>query len=49
MSSTRNATIPLGRGGTAAGTAGAIWFLLSDVAGYMTGQAVNFAGGQIMW
>ena len=45
----RNASVPLGRPGSAAECAGAIWFLLSDQAGYMTGQAVNFTGGQIMW
>ena len=29
--------------------AGAIWFLLSDEAAYMTGQAVNFTGGLVNW
>lgn len=42
-------TIPLGRPGTADECAGAIWFLLSDEAGYMTGQALNFTGGLVMW
>ncbi len=29
--------------------AGTIWFLLSDEAGYMTGQAINYTGGLVMW
>ena len=33
----------------AAECAGIIWFLLSDEAGYMTGQAVNITGGEIMF
>ncbi len=29
--------------------AGLIWFLLSDESAYMTGQAINFTGGLVMW
>ena len=29
--------------------AGVIWFLLSDAAAYMTGQAINHTGGLVMW
>ena len=43
----RNATVPLGHEGSADECAGAIWFLLSDEAGYMTGQAINFTGGLV--
>jgi NAD(P)-dependent dehydrogenase (short-subunit alcohol dehydrogenase family) len=42
-------TVPLGRVGTAEECAGLIWFLLSDEAGYMTGQAINQTGGLVMW
>ena len=42
-------TVPLGRVGTPEETAGLTWFLLSDEAGYMTGQAVNLTGGLVMW
>lgn len=42
-------TVPLGRVGTADECAGLIWFLLSDEAGYMTGQAINQTGGLVMW
>ncbi len=45
----RTASIPLGRAGTPDECAGAIWFLLSDDAGYMTGQGINFTGGQVTW
>lgn len=45
----RTATVPLGRTGTPQECAGIIWFLLSAEAGYMTGQAVNITGGQIMF
>jgi NAD(P)-dependent dehydrogenase (short-subunit alcohol dehydrogenase family) len=45
----RTASIPLGRAGTPDECAGAIWFLLSDEAGYMTGQSINFTGGQVTW
>jgi len=45
----RTRTVPLGRAATADECAGAIWFLLSDEAAYMTGQAVNFTGGLVTW
>ena len=41
-------TVPLGRTASADECAGVIWFLLSDAAGYMTGQAVNYTGGLVM-
>lgn len=49
LSDTRNKTVPLGRAASADECAGAIWFLLSDDAGYMTGQAINYTGGLVMW
>ena len=49
MSRARNATIPLGRTGSPEECAGVIWFLLSAEAGYLTGQAINIDGGQIMF
>jgi NAD(P)-dependent dehydrogenase (short-subunit alcohol dehydrogenase family) len=45
----RKKAVPLGRGATAAECAGLIWFLLSDDAAYMTGQAINFTGGLVNW
>jgi NAD(P)-dependent dehydrogenase (short-subunit alcohol dehydrogenase family) len=42
-------TVPLGRSATPDECAGAIWWLLSDEAGYMTGQALNYTGGLVMW
>jgi NAD(P)-dependent dehydrogenase (short-subunit alcohol dehydrogenase family) len=41
--------VPLGRSASPAECAGAIWWLLSDEAGYMTGQAINYTGGLVMW
>ena len=41
--------VPLGRSASADECAGVIWFLLSDAAAYMTGQAVNHSGGLVMW
>ncbi|MBU2550930.1 MAG: SDR family oxidoreductase [Proteobacteria bacterium] len=41
-------TIPLGRMGAPAEVADVIVFLASDAASYMTGQAVNITGGQLM-
>lgn len=41
--------VPLGRAASADECAGVIWFLLSDEAGYMTGQAINQTGGLVMW
>lgn len=49
MNDARNKTVPLGRPARPDECAGAIWFLLSDEAGYMTGQAVNFTGGLVTW
>lgn len=49
MDAARNKTVPLGRPARPEECAGAIWFLLSDEAGYMTGQAVNFTGGLVTW
>ena len=45
----RKKAVPLGRGASAAECAGLIWFLLSDEAAYMTGQAINFTGGAVNW
>ncbi len=49
LSQARLKTVPLGRVGTPEETAALTWFLLSDDAGYMTGQAVNLTGGLVMW
>ncbi len=49
LSTARNKTVPLGRSASADECAGAIWFLLSDEAGYITGQAINYTGGLVMW
>ena len=49
LSTARNKTVPLGRSASAEECAGAIWFLLSPAAGYMTGQAINYTGGLVMW
>lgn len=49
LSATRNKTVPLGRSASADECAGVIWFLLSDDASYMTGQAINYTGGLVMW
>jgi NAD(P)-dependent dehydrogenase (short-subunit alcohol dehydrogenase family) len=49
LSEARNRSVPLGRAATADECAGAIWFLLSDDAAYMTGQAINFTGGLVVW
>ena len=45
----RKKGVPLQRGARAEECAGAIWFLLSDEAAYMTGQAINFTGGLVNW
>jgi NAD(P)-dependent dehydrogenase (short-subunit alcohol dehydrogenase family) len=45
----RKKAVPLGRGASAAECANLIWFLLSDEAGYMTGQAINLTGGLVTW
>lgn len=49
LSTARNKTVPLGRSASADECGGTIWFLLSDEAGYMTGQAINYTGGLVMW
>ena len=49
LSTARNKTVPLGRSASADECAGAIWFLLSDESAYMTGQAINYTGGLVMW
>lgn len=48
-SALRNKAVPLGRGATPDECANLIWFLLSDEANYMTGQAINYTGGHITW
>jgi len=45
----RNTAVPLGRASAPQECAAVIWFLLSDEAAYMTGQAVNFTGGLVTW
>lgn len=40
--------VPLGRTGTTQDVAGVALFLASDLAGYMTGQALNVTGGMTM-
>jgi NAD(P)-dependent dehydrogenase (short-subunit alcohol dehydrogenase family) len=45
----RTKLVPLGRESSPAECAGLIWFLLSDEAAYMTGQAINFTGGLVTW
>jgi NAD(P)-dependent dehydrogenase (short-subunit alcohol dehydrogenase family) len=49
LAAERNKSVPLGRGSSADECAGAIWFLLSAESAYMTGQAINFTGGLVMW
>jgi NAD(P)-dependent dehydrogenase (short-subunit alcohol dehydrogenase family) len=49
LSVARLKTVPLGRSASADECAGVIWFLLSDAAAYMTGQAINQTGGLVMW
>src|SRR5258708_12801764 len=49
LSQARNATVPLGRTGSPEECAGVVWFLLSAEASYLTGQAINITGGQIMF
>jgi NAD(P)-dependent dehydrogenase (short-subunit alcohol dehydrogenase family) len=48
LSQGRLSSVPLGRTSTPDECAGLIRFLLSDEAGYMTGQALNFSGGLVM-
>lgn len=49
LSQARTAAVPLGRAATADECAGVISFLLSEAAAYMTGQAINYTGGLVMW
>jgi NAD(P)-dependent dehydrogenase (short-subunit alcohol dehydrogenase family) len=49
LAEARVKTVPLGRSASPAECAGVIWFLLSQASAYMTGQAVNFSGGLVMW
>jgi NAD(P)-dependent dehydrogenase (short-subunit alcohol dehydrogenase family) len=49
LSNARTKLVPLGRAATPEECAGLIWFLLSDEAAYMTGQAINFTGGLVTW
>jgi NAD(P)-dependent dehydrogenase (short-subunit alcohol dehydrogenase family) len=49
LRSARTRLVPLGRGSSPEECAGLIWFLLSDEAAYMTGQAINFTGGLVTW
>ncbi len=45
----RTKLVPLARGSSPEECAALIWFLLSDEAAYMTGQAINFTGGLVTW
>ena len=45
----RNKSVPLGRAASPAECAEVIWFLLSPASGYMTGQAINYTGGLVVW
>lgn len=49
LEETRLRTVPLGRTSSPDECAGVIWFLLSGASAYMTGQAINFTGGLVMW
>lgn len=49
LSAARDATVPLKRAAAPGELAGLIWFLLSDEASYMTGQAINYTGGLVTW
>jgi NAD(P)-dependent dehydrogenase (short-subunit alcohol dehydrogenase family) len=49
LAEARVKTVPLGRSASADECAGVVWFLLSGASAYMTGQAVNFTGGLVMW
>jgi NAD(P)-dependent dehydrogenase (short-subunit alcohol dehydrogenase family) len=48
LARTRLSSVPLARTSSPDECAALIRFLLSDEAGYMTGQAVNFSGGLVM-
>jgi len=49
LGSERASNVPLQRVASSDECAGAIWFLLSDAAAYMTAQTINFDGGLITW
>lgn len=49
LEATRHRTVPLGRSSAPEEIAEVIEFLLSARASYMTGQAINITGGQVMW
>ncbi|CAN5568164.1 MAG: SDR family oxidoreductase [Chloroflexi bacterium] len=49
LSEARNRTVPLARASSADECAALVWFLCSDESAYMTGQAINFTGGLVMW
>jgi NAD(P)-dependent dehydrogenase (short-subunit alcohol dehydrogenase family) len=49
LSAARNRNVPLGRAASPDECANLIWFLLSEEAGYMTGQSINFTGGMVTW
>jgi len=49
LSAARDASVPLKRAASPEELSGLIWFLLSDEASYMTGQAINYTGGLVTW
>lgn len=49
LSEARNRMVPLGRASSADECAALVWFLCSAESAYMTGQAINFTGGLVMW
>ncbi|MEQ8716873.1 MAG: SDR family NAD(P)-dependent oxidoreductase [Acidimicrobiales bacterium] len=49
LSAARDGSVPLKRAASPAELAGLIRFLLSEEAGYMTGQAINYTGGLVTW
>lgn len=49
LAQARTGAVPLGRAASAEECAGVIHFLLSEAAAYMTGQAINYTGGMVMW
>jgi NAD(P)-dependent dehydrogenase (short-subunit alcohol dehydrogenase family) len=49
LAAQRTRGVPLQRAASADECAGLIRFLLSDESAYMTGEAINFAGGLVMW
>ena len=49
LSDARMRTVPLGRSAPPAEMAAVVAWLLSDEAGYMTGQVINIDGGMVMW